>query len=83
MVGRQGMGKRGRAPKSTKYETVRNEADRLVRQYTSGEVAGGTTGFLTKMGYLTHRLMEENSNHCNSSKITLPFVGHSSPFELW
>ena len=71
MIGRQGMWKRGKAPKSTKYETVRNEADRLVRQYTSGEVAGGTTGFLTKMGYLTHRLMEENSKLRNSSNINL------------
>ena len=50
---------------------LRNEADRLVRQYTSGEVSGGTTGFLTKMGYLTHRLMEENSKLRNSSNINL------------
>ena len=66
VVGRQNVGKRGRAPKKNKFTTAKEEAERLQTLYASGEIAGGTMGYLKQMGYLHHQMLEEISKIRNT-----------------
>ena len=63
--GRQGVGKMGRAPKKTIYETISNETERLKTLYLKGEVSGGVMVYLLSIGFLHSRIVEESSRNRN------------------